>query len=136
MVLGQGRLEQRLVVEQLTDLVIGGIAQGTNEDRGRNLTGLVDADEDDIVGVGLELEPGTPVRDHGRPEGPLVGDVERIGVVDARRAYQLADDHPLGAVDHEGALLGHGREVTHEDLLLLDLLDLAAFLGDQPDSHL
>ena len=30
-------------------------------------------------------------------------------------------DHPLGAVDDEGALVGHHREVPHEDRLLLDL---------------
>ena len=33
----------------------------------------------------------------------------------------LADDHPLGAVDDERALLGHHREVAHEHRLALDL---------------
>ena len=37
------------------------------------------------------------------------------------RADQLADHDPLGAVDDEGALVGHDGEVPHEDRLLLDL---------------
>jgi hypothetical protein len=39
----------------------------------------------------------------------------------ARRADQLAHHDPLGAVDDEGAAVGHHREVTHEDRLLFDL---------------
>ena len=39
----------------------------------------------------------------------------------ARAAHELGDDHALGAVDDERALVGHHREVPHEDGLLLDL---------------
>jgi len=35
----------------------------------------------------------------------------------------LRDDHPLGAVDDERALVGHERDVAHVDVLLLDVLD-------------
>ncbi len=41
--------------------------------------------------------------------------------VHTRGPDQLADHHALGAVDDEGAMLGHHGEVPHEDLLLLDL---------------
>jgi len=41
--------------------------------------------------------------------------------VDARAADQLGEDDALGAVDDEGAALGHEREVAHEDRLALDL---------------
>ena len=41
--------------------------------------------------------------------------------VDARRPHELRHDDALGAVDDEGALVGHHREVPHEDRLLLDL---------------
>ena len=41
--------------------------------------------------------------------------------VDARAADELRDDDTLGAVDDEGAALGHEREVAHEDRLALDL---------------
>ena len=55
------------------------------------------------------------------------------GEVDARRAHQLADDDALGAVDDEGAVLGHQREVAHEDGLVLDLVRL---LDDEVDLDL
>jgi hypothetical protein len=35
----------------------------------------------------------------------------------------LGDDHAFGAVDDEGALVGHQRDVAHVDVLLLDVLD-------------
>ena len=44
--------------------------------------------------------------------------------VHARRADELGDDHALGAVDDEGAFVGHHGEVAHVDLGLLDLARL------------
>ena len=41
------------------------------------------------------------------------------------RADELRHDDALGAVDDERALLGHHREVAHEDRLLLDLARVA-----------
>src|SRR5690606_26418045 len=41
----------------------------------------------------------------------------------ARRTVQLGDDDPLGAVDDEGAVVGHERDLAHVDLLLLHVLD-------------
>src|SRR4029453_1139831 len=60
----------------------------------------------------------------------------------ARRAVQLADDDALSAVDDEGAVLRHQRNVAVVDLLLLDVADgLHAGLGvlvpdDEADRHL
>ena len=54
------------------------------------------------------------------------------GVVDARRADQLADHDALGAVDDERPLVGHEREVAHVDALALDL---AGLLDAQLDVH-
>ena len=45
------------------------------------------------------------------------------------RAVHLGDDDPLGAVDDEGALLGHERDVAHVDVLLLDVLDERAWVS-------
>ena len=42
---------------------------------------------------------------------------------DARRAVQLADDDALGAVDDEGAVLRHQRDLAEVDLLLLHVAD-------------
>src|SRR5215831_18240277 len=40
-----------------------------------------------------------------------------------RRTVHLGDDHPLGAVDDKGAVIGHERNVAHVDILFLDVLD-------------
>lgn len=37
----------------------------------------------------------------------------------ARRAVHLADNDPLGAIDDEGAIVGHERNVAHVDFLFL-----------------
>ena len=39
------------------------------------------------------------------------------------RAVELGDDDPLGAVDDEGAVVGHERDVPEVDFLLLDIPD-------------
>ena len=41
----------------------------------------------------------------------------------AGRAVHLRDDDALGAVDDEGAVHGHERNVAHVDVLFLDVLD-------------
>ncbi|MGY4338290.1 hypothetical protein ACVWW3_003196 [Bradyrhizobium sp. LM2.9] len=50
----------------------------------------------------------------------------------AGRAVHLRDDDALGAVDDEGAVHRHERDVAHVDVLLLDVLDRlrAGFLVD------
>ena len=73
--------------------------------------------------VDLELEPGAARGDELRVVG-LDAVVHLLGEVDARGADELRDDDALGAVDDEGAALGHEREVAHEDELLLDLARL------------
>ena len=67
-----------------------------------------------------------------------VGAVVGVGVlreVDARRTDELAHDHALRAVDHERALVGHEREIAHEDLLVGDTLDFARLGRDKTDAH-
>src|SRR5262249_61289742 len=44
--------------------------------------------------------------------------------IDAGRADTLAHHHALGAVDDEGALLRHEREIAHEDIFFLNLARL------------
>src|SRR6516164_1077855 len=41
----------------------------------------------------------------------------------AGRAMHLRDDDALGAVDDEGAVIGHERDVAHVDILLFDVFD-------------
>ena len=59
----------------------------------------------------------------------------------AGRTMHLRNDDALGAVDDEGAVIGHERDVAHVDILLLDVLHrLGAGLfvdieHDQPQRH-
>src|SRR4029078_10325475 len=62
----------------------------------------------------------------------LLRRVLRLHEVGARRTDELRDDDALGAVDDERAVLGHHREVPHEDRLLADL---ARLLVDEADRH-
>ena len=65
--------------------------------------------------------------------------VSRLAEEHAGRALELADDDALGAVDDEGALLRHERDVAEEDFLLLNVLqplglgDGVLFPRDEPD---
>ena len=54
----------------------------------------------------------------------LVGLVHLVAVVHTGGTDDLGNDDTLGAVDHKGAAVGHNREISHEDLLLLDFVCL------------
>ncbi len=122
----QDRLERLPVgIEQEVGQSLGVVphAERLEQDGDGLLALAVDADVDGVLLVDLELQPGAPAGNHlGIDDVHLRrrlvrGDPE----VDARRAHQLGHHDPLGAVDDEGALVGHHREVPHEDRLLLDL---------------
>ena len=99
------------------------VSEGTeqHEERQAALAGDATSCGDVLARLGLdvELDPLTTVRMDGAGEDCL-GITARLED-DSRGAHQLADDHSLGAVDDEGALVGHDGEVPHEDRLLLDL---------------
>ncbi len=77
----------------------------------------------------FELEPGAAGRHQVGDEDLLFGVLGRHHV-GAGRTDELGDDDALGAVDDEGAALGHPREVAHEDGLLADLAGLFVLEGD------
>ena len=92
--------------------------------RQRHLAPAVDADVDQVLGVELEVEPGAAIGNDARREQQLaraVGLAPVVVVEHAGRTVHLRHDHPLGAVDHEGAVVGHQRQVAHVDVLLLDV---------------
>ena len=109
-----------------------------------DLAAPVDAREDEILVVVLDVEPRPAVRDHAAREDLLARGRRRRrqgGVVeDARRAVELGDDDSLGPVDHEGAVVGHDRDFPEVDLLLLHVADrlraLGVVPGDETDRHL
>ena len=121
--LDRGGDEGRLA-EHLEDLRVAVHAEGADQAGDRQLSVLVDADVENALRVGLIFEPCAAVRDDLRGVGVLVGLVDLVAVVHAGAADDLGDDNALGAVDDEGAAVGHEREIAHEDLLLLDLAGL------------
>ena len=112
---------------RLSELFFGLAEAERLQQHGDRLLALaVDADVDDVLLVDLELEPRAAARDHLGVDDLLLGR-RLVGVdaeVDARRTHELRHHDALGAVDDEGAAVGHHREVPHEDRLLLDLTGL------------
>ena len=132
------------LVEGVQDLL--GIEAQRIEQRGdRQLAAAVDARIDDVLGVELEVEPRTAIRNDARGEQQLAGRMRLALVVveeHAGRTVHLGHDHALGAVDDEGAVGRHERHVAHVDVLLLDVLDRLRlgvridFEHDQAQRHL
>ena len=123
----EDRLVRRRVEREPGRRVLGG--QRAQERRDRQLALPVDPRVDDALLVDLELEPRAPGRHEVRRED-LLRRVLRLHQVGAGRAHELRDDHALGAVDDERPVLGHHREVAHEDPLLADLARLRVHEAD------
>ncbi|CAM5196674.1 hypothetical protein CDEN61S_01685 [Castellaniella denitrificans] len=116
-------------------------ADGLQQDRHRHLAAAVDAEEQDVLGIELEVQPRAAVGNHARGEQQLARAVGLAAVMfeeHARRAVQLGHDDPLGAVDDEGAGVRHERNFAHVDFLFLDFLDggLADLAVHQHQAHL
>src|SRR5581483_9333327 len=107
------------VVERPDDLVRPAQAERAQEDGREELALPVDAHVQQVLRVVLELDPRSAIRDDLRDVERLVFRMKER----ARGAVQLADDDALGAVDDEGAVLRHQRDVAEVDLLLLDVAD-------------
>ena len=122
-----GALVMHLLVEGVEDL-FPGHAERVKQRRDGNLAPPVDARMNDVLGVELDIEPGTAIGDDAGGEQKLA---RRMGLAlvvveeHAGRTMHLRDDDALGAVDDEGAVIGHERNVAHVDVLLLDVLDRA-----------
>ena len=136
------RVNSSVSKKRAQDLLVA-VAERAQQDGHRQLAAAVDAHEDVVLGIELEVQPGAAIGDDPRREQELARGVGLALVVveeHARRAMQLGDDDPLGAVDDEGAGLGHERQLAHVDLLLLDVLDHLVAAGllvvdDQAQQH-
>ena len=71
---------------------------------------------DSIGGVGIILQPGAAVGDHGGIKQFFAGGGVVHPVGNAGGTHQLGNDDTLGAVDDEGAGFGHQGEVSHVDV--------------------
>ncbi len=140
--LGLSRIEGLILGNRGRALLPGGVVvERQQQRRHRDLAAAVDADVDQVLGVELEVEPGAAIGDDAGREQVLARAVGLALVVieeDARRTMHLRDDHALGAVHDEGAVVGHERHVAHVDVLLLDIADRAraGFLVDVPHHEL
>ncbi len=123
----------RLVAEHLENLLVGADAEGADQDRHRNLPRAVNAHVEDVVGVGLILQPRAAVRNHRAGIEALAVLVVADPVINAGRADELADDNTLGAIDNEGARVRHEGKRTH---VLLMLFDFAVLFVVEAHRHL
>ena len=117
------------VVEHLQQLLVLDVAHRAQQHGDRQLALAVDADEDAALLVDLQLQPGAAGRHQVGDEDLLLA-VLGLHHVGARGAHELGHDDALGAVDDEGAAIGHPREVPHEHGLLADLARLAVLERD------
>ena len=100
-------------VERAQNVFVGTQAQGAQENRAQELALAIDADVEDVLLVVLKLDPRSAVRnDLAEEVGAVVGGLEEH----AGRTVQLADDHALGAVDDERAVLRSSAECRRRRL--------------------
>ncbi len=120
---GDGRVE---MVEDLLAVQAQRIEQAGD----RQLALAVDADVDDVLGIELEIEPRAAIGNDARGKQIFARSMGLAAIMveqHARRTVHLADDHALGAVDDERAVLRHQRHVAHVNVLLLDIEHGARF---------
>src|SRR6202035_4390652 len=119
-----------------------GVAEGPQDDGHGQFAAAVDAREDAVLRVELEVQPGTAIRNDAGGEQQLARRVSLAAVVveeHARAAMQLRHDDALGAVDDEGTVVGHERQLTEVYLLLTHVLDgllcAAGLLVEDYEAH-
>ena len=120
-----GGSDARVIAKELQNLLVRCKAQSTDEIGHGHLAGAVDADRHNVVGIRLQLNPSTAVRNDRGVVELLAGGVDLLAIVRTGRTNQLADDDTLCTIDDEGTGIGHQGEIPHENFLLLDLAGLA-----------
>ena len=105
-------------VEGAQNVFAGTQAESTQENRTQELALAIDTYVEHVFLVVFELDPGTAVRnDLAEEVGAIVCGLEEH----ARRAVQLADDDTFGAINNEGAVLRHQRNIAEEYFLFFDV---------------
>ena len=120
-----------VAAEELLKRAVGTIAEGAQKHRGSQLALSVHADPQDALRILFEFQPCPAVGDDRRLIDLFARLVRFCDVVDAGRADQLGDNDALCAVDDEGPVVRHEREIAHEngrvDDLILHLVDKTDF---------
>jgi len=123
--------EDLLIRAQLNQGFIHTIIQNcqrAQEDRNRNSALAIEFQDDEIVLAGLQLHPGSPIRDQlGGRHHATRSAIQLCLKIHARRPDQLRHDNTFGSINDERALLGHLREIAKEKILLLLFAQFAAF---------
>src|SRR5262249_2908061 len=102
------------VVEEL-EQVLRAVAERLEQHRRVHLAAAVDAGVEDVLRVDLEVEPRAAIGNHARLVEELPRRVRLALVVieeDAGAAVELAHHDTLGAVDDEGPVLRHERDLA------------------------
>jgi hypothetical protein len=122
--------------EQAQDIHRSTQADSAQQSRCGEFALLVDDAIDDVMDVDEEFDPGSPGWNDPRRVKLLAVGVDGLFEHDPRRAVELRDDDPLGAVDDEGAVRREQRQLAQIDLLLQDVLRppilVAVFPDDEP----
>lgn len=79
----------------------------------------VKIDVEQVVGVKLDFQPGTAVRNDAEGMQELAVQVLGAFKADARRTVKLGHNDALGAIDHKGAAVGHHGHFTHVNSFFL-----------------
>jgi len=135
--------QEGVELEELLQNLLRGHADGLEQRGDRHLATAINPEEQGVLRIEFEIQPGTAVGNHTGREQQFARAMGLAPVMleeDTRRAVQLGNDDPLGTIDHEGAIGRHQGDFTHVDFLLLDLLhgircfaihDHQAYLGTQ-----
>ncbi len=105
-------------IKEGENLFIGICTEGAEEDRHWELPLSINSYVNDVVCIGLELDPCTTTWDNLGTEGLLTLNI-LCGEEYTERTSQLRYYYTLNTRDNEGSVVRHEWEVRHEDLLLL-----------------
>ncbi len=117
-----------VITEIIQDIFICGKAKGAAKHRNRQLAVFIYTDIEYIRRIRLIFKPSAAVGVHGSAEQIVADLILGCAVEYAWGANQLTNDNTFCTVYDEGTCIGHKREISHEDLLVLDL---AGFLIQQ-----
>ncbi len=110
--------------------------KGTQERRGGNLGGLVDANRQHILLGNGAFDPGSSLRDDAATVQRTVAFLDFNQEIHAGRTVELADDDAFGAVDDELAAADHDRHFTQVYRILDHLGPVLALEPDpNPEGH-
>ena len=113
-------------VKKATEYLLMTQADRLEQGRNRHFPAAVNAEEQDVFRIKLEIQPRPAVRNNPCGEQKLTGAMGFPAVVlekHPRRAVQLRHDHALRSVDDKRSGRRHERNFAHINFLLLHLFD-------------